>query len=173
MTRLEEKQQLAELNKRLEHYILRQREKDANQGILEKELEAFRDQAEAEMEQAQGLWNDQLAKTRRERDDYSSQTARLTSELDRLRRQLEDARMEAKKAEDDNERLREQAQGKGHRCSAARCEPTPDTPRVQTSGGRPHAGQGGPGVAALARQRGRYGDCLWAGLQGCRAAGRC
>lgn len=61
ITRLEEKTKLQHLNNRLEQYILKQRERDASQGVLEKELAALRDLHEQEMKNARAVWEEQVS----------------------------------------------------------------------------------------------------------------
>ncbi len=60
VTRLEEKQELQELNQRLEFYIIKNREKDANKGILEREVEDARDRFEADLKHAEELYQQQV-----------------------------------------------------------------------------------------------------------------
>lgn len=110
ITRLEEKEELAELNKRLEVYILKNREKDASQGSVQREIDAVRERAEDELQRVEDLHQQQLADLRKARDDEKLANARLNTEHKANLQELEAARVEIAQLRQTNDRLHDQNQ---------------------------------------------------------------
>jgi len=110
ITRLEDKEELAELNKRLEVYILKNREKDANHGSVQREVDAVRERAEEELQRMEDLHQQQLADLRKARDDEKLANARLNTEHKANVQELEAARVEIAQLRQTNDRLHDQNQ---------------------------------------------------------------
>lgn len=85
MTRLDEKNQLQELNRRLEYYILLQRERDASLGSAQRELDVVRDNAERELTSIKKSFEDQISRIRVSRDETNTLNAQLSEEKSRYR----------------------------------------------------------------------------------------
>jgi len=112
-TRMEEKEELQELNKRLEFYILRNREKDASQGVLQRELDLLRERTDEELAHAEQVHQQQLEELRKSREAEKQKSDNLQAELNRVSKELETTKRilaQSREAEDrlrqDNEQLR-------------------------------------------------------------------
>jgi len=108
ITRLEEKTQLQELNARLEHYILKQRERDASQGSVQGEIDALKRLYDEETENLRNDYGERLEKLRAERDEASTLAARLEDENRRLKKSVDNNGEETAQLNDNLDRLREQ-----------------------------------------------------------------
>lgn len=80
LTRLDEKSELQGLNKRLEFYILKQRERDASQDAWGRELNNLKNKHAADLEHQKNLFENQLALVRKNRDELSAKLSKLEGE---------------------------------------------------------------------------------------------
>lgn len=80
VARLEEKSELQDLNKRLEFYILKQREKDASAGSIQRNIIENKEYYEAEIAKMKTLHESQVTIFRKQRDDKDSDIERLGQE---------------------------------------------------------------------------------------------
>lgn len=77
---MEEKSELQDLNKRLEFYILKQRERDASAGSIQRTISENRDYYEKEIDKLKSLHETQVAVFRKQRDEKDSEIERLSQE---------------------------------------------------------------------------------------------
>jgi len=108
MARVEEKIQLQELNKRLEFYILRQRERDASLGGAQRELDIVKDNTEREVETIKRTYETQIHNVRQSRDEQAAENAQLQEQTSRqasLIKQLSNQLMAEQKKSSDLEEL--------------------------------------------------------------------
>ena len=83
MTRLEERKDLQELNRRLEQYILRQRERDAQVSSMQRDIDTAKSKFEQDRLNDQRLFEAQLAEARSQRDRIQQLLEETQSELSR------------------------------------------------------------------------------------------
>jgi hypothetical protein len=81
--RLEEKHQLQELNKRLEMYILKQRERDASLGGAQRDIDVVKDTCIREVKTISENFETQLRSARQTRDEHSASIAKLSEDNSR------------------------------------------------------------------------------------------
>jgi len=108
MARVEEKVQLQELNKRLEFYILRQRERDASLGGAQRELDIVKDNTEREVETIKRTYETQIQNVRQSRDEQATENAQLQEQTSRqasLIKQLSNQLLSEQKKSADLEEL--------------------------------------------------------------------
>lgn len=80
LTRLDEKSELQGLNKRLEFYILKQRERDASADAWGRELANLKNKHAADLEHQKNLFENQLGIVRKNRDELSAKLSKLEGE---------------------------------------------------------------------------------------------
>lgn len=80
MARLEEKSELQDLNKRLEFYILKQRERDASAGSIQRTLGENKEFYEKEITKMKSLHESQIAIFRKQRDAKDSEIEKISTE---------------------------------------------------------------------------------------------
>jgi hypothetical protein len=80
LTRLDEKSELQGLNKRLEFYILKQRERDASADAWGRELANLKNKHAADLEHQKNLFENQLGLVRKNRDELSAKLSKLEGE---------------------------------------------------------------------------------------------
>lgn len=84
LTRLDEKSELQGLNKRLEFYILKQRERDASADAWGRELANLKNKHAADLEHQKNLFENQLSIVRKNRDELSAKLSKLEGESAQL-----------------------------------------------------------------------------------------
>jgi len=104
---MEEKEELQELNKRLEFYILRNREKDASQGVLQRELDLLRERTDEEMAHAERVHQQQLDELRKSREAEKHKSDNLQAELNIVSKELENTKRILAQSRDAEDRLRQ------------------------------------------------------------------
>jgi hypothetical protein len=80
LSRLDEKSELQGLNKRLEFYILKQRERDASADAWGRELANLKNKHAADLEHQKNLFENQLGIVRKNRDEVSAKLSKLEGE---------------------------------------------------------------------------------------------
>lgn len=83
-----ERTELADLNKRLEFYILHQREKEASQSGIQRELDALRERYDGETRDMKALYENQFEMIRKTRDELSKQVLALQEDKSQRDTQL-------------------------------------------------------------------------------------
>jgi chromosome segregation ATPase len=106
ISRLEEKAELQDLNKRLELYIMKNREKDASKGVMERELDELRDNFRNELMRERDEYARQIAAVREARDSEATQRAELDRKCKDLESQLRLQEEETATARDDQAKAR-------------------------------------------------------------------
>jgi hypothetical protein len=83
LSRLHEKAELADLNKRLEFYILKQKQRDASADSLAREIEEIRSHAQAQMEMEREKFKSELHDLRKKREEGQVRLTRAEQDVAR------------------------------------------------------------------------------------------
>ncbi len=110
VTRVEEKNEFQRLNKRLEYYILCQKEREASTSGLRNELNSLREKSRADIAELKEIYDTQLSSSARARENLSQDLARLQDENGRLNREV--SQLKSKLDVADNERNTLDTRGK-------------------------------------------------------------
>ena len=107
-TRLEEKNHLQILNKRLEYYIFTQREREASTAHIREELDTVRNQAKSEIDDLRNFYEDQLANNVNARDKLATELIKFKDESTRQARDLTNLRSNLGSLQDEKKTLESQ-----------------------------------------------------------------
>lgn len=112
VARIEEKNEFASLNKRLEYYILCQKERDASSHGMRVELAALRDRARQDSAELQELYESKLQSTTRAKEKLGADVAHLHDENGRLSREVAELRAALDRINDEANRTDQGAKEK-------------------------------------------------------------